>query len=661
MVAGRRPSGAHDRRPDEGYVRHHEPITDFERRARTTARLKRAFPLLQFGVDALSWAPAIYVTTFLRYDLRVGPVNELGVAQTVAVAIALQAVVGLGLGLYRRRFHYGSLDEVRVVATTVAVVALVLSLAVRLMGGGRIVPMSVPVLSAFVALVIMAVARFVARLVEDQHLRPSVDDSQPIVIVGAGRPTRQLVRTLLTTPDSPYRPVALLDDDPTRARLQVSGVRVEGRGADVVAVARRYGATAVLVAAPDLTGEALGAAASTWMDAGMRVLVVPPLATIVGELHAADIRPLTITDLLGRGEAEVDVAAIAGFVTGRRVLVTGAGGSIGSELCRQLGRYAPASLVMLDRDESGLHGTQLSIEGRALLDSPSLVLADIRDRDRVFEVFQQHRPEVVFHAAALKHLPLLEFNPAEGWKTNVVGTNNLLGAAVATGVRRFVNISTDKAADPTSVLGFTKRLCERMTAAVAAERDDRYVSVRFGNVLGSKGSMLGTFESQIKNGGPVTVTHPDVTRYFMTTEEAVALTIQAGAIGEPGEVLVLDMGEPVRIEDVARRLIDQAGGGIEIVHTGMRPGEKLHEVLVGRDEVGERSHHPLISHVPVAPLSYDEVRAACSVDGRLTLSPAAFELACGIGLGTSVPTTTTTTTTPAADARDDERPPTRSS
>ncbi|MFV0306175.1 MAG: polysaccharide biosynthesis protein [Desertimonas sp.] len=620
--------------------------------------MKRAFPLLQFGVDALAWAPAIALTAVLRYDLRVGPVNEFGVIRTAAVAAVLQAVVGLGLGLYRRRYHYGSLEEVRVVATSVAVVAMALSAAVWLMGGGRVVPMSVPVLSGFVALVIMAVARFAARLIEDQHLRPPVDGSQPIVIVGAGRPTRQLVRTLLTTPDSPYRPVALLDDDPARARTQVAGLRVEGRGADVVAVARRYGATSVLVAAPDLAGEALTVAASAWMEAGMRVLVVPPLATVVGELHAADIRPLTIADLLGRREAEVDVAAIAGFVTGRRVLVTGAGGSIGSELCRQLGRYSPASLVMLDRDESGLHGTQLSIEGRALLDSPALVLADIRDRDRMFEVFHQHRPEVVFHAAALKHLPLLELNPLEGWKTNVVGTANVLDAAVANGVDQLVNISTDKAADPTSVLGFTKRLSERMTAAVAVESGNRYVSVRFGNVLGSKGSMLGTFERQIANGGPVTVTHPDVTRYFMTTEEAVALTIQAAAIGEGGEALVLDMGEPVRIDDIARRLIHQAGDGIEVVYTGLRPGEKLHEVLVGAGEVGTRPHHSLISHVDVPPLSYETLRDACSVEGRLSLSVATLELACGVGLAPGEPGAATMM---SVDVRHDERPPTRSS
>ena len=261
---------------------------------------------------------------------------------------------------------------------------------------------------------------------------------------------------------------------------------------------------------------------------------------------------------------------------------------------------------MLDRDESGLHATQLELEGRALLDSPSLVLADIRDRDRMFQVFQQHRPEVVFHAAALKHLPLLEFNPSEAWKTNVVGTHNVLEAAQAAGVGRLVNVSSDKAVDPASVLGFVKRICERLTADVADRTGLPYVSVRFGNVLGSKGSVLGVFERQIRDGGPITVTDPEVSRYFMTSEEAIALTIQAGAIGRPGEVLVLDMGEPVRIVEVARRLAEQARSTAPIVYTGLRPGEKLHEVLLGSGEADQRPIHPLISQVPVPPLRFED-------------------------------------------------------
>jgi FlaA1/EpsC-like NDP-sugar epimerase len=250
---------------------------------------------------------------------------------------------------------------------------------------------------------------------------------------------------------------------------------------------------------------------------------------------------------------------------------------------------------------------QLSIEGRALLDSRNLVVCDIRDRDRVDQIFAEHRPEVVFHAAALKHLPLLEMHPAEGLKTNVWGTQVLVDASLEHGVDRFVNISTDKAADPCSVLGYTKRLAERLTAAAANHGTGVFLSVRFGNVLGSRGSVLTAFAKQIEAGGPVTVTDPDVTRYFMTVEEAVQLVIQAGAVGRDGEALVLDMGEPVKIDDVAKRLIAEADRPIEIVYTGLRDGEKLHEVLFGADEDGSSPSHHRISHVAVPPLSVGQL------------------------------------------------------
>jgi dTDP-glucose 4,6-dehydratase len=271
-------------------------------------------------------------------------------------------------------------------------------------------------------------------------------------------------------------------------------------------------------------------------------------------------------------------------------------------LCRQIDHHAPAALIMLDRDESGLHQVQLTIQGQALLDAREMVVCDIRDRAALQAVFDEHRPDVVFHAAALKHLPLLEMWPGEAVKTNVLGTQNVLDASVAVGVKRFVNISTDKAARPTSVLGYTKRVAERLTASAAQEARGSYLSVRFGNVLGSRGSFLTTFRAQIAAGGPLTVTHPEVTRYFMTVEEAVELVVQAGAVGRSGEVLVLDMGAPVRILEVAERMVAAADEPIDIIFTGLRPGEKLHEQLWDDGEVDARPVHPLISHVPVTPL-----------------------------------------------------------
>ena len=320
-----------------------------------------------------------------------------------------------------------------------------------------------------------------------------------------------------------------------------------------------------------------------------------------------DIRPVTDADLLGRHTIDTEIESIAGYLTGRRVMVTGAGGSIGSELCRQINQFAPSELIMLDRDESGIHQTQLSIEGRAMLDSRSLVLCDIRDVSALDAVFSEHHPEVVFHAAALKHLPLLEMWPGEAVKTNVFGTQNMIEASKRFGVAKFINISTDKAANPCSILGCSKRVAERLIAAAGADSAGTFLSVRFGNVLGSRGSVLTAFRQQIAAGRPLTVTHPEVTRYFMTVEEAVQLVIQAGAIGDNGEVLILDMGAPVLIADVARQLANQAKRPVEIVYTGLRPGEKVHEDLFGSGELDVRPRHPLISHVPVPALSHDDI------------------------------------------------------
>ena len=332
------------------------------------------------------------------------------------------------------------------------------------------------------------------------------------------------------------------------------------------------------------------------------MMVLPPLREWTGgQLKLGDIHEFDVTDLLGRTPIKTDLNSIADYVRGKTVLITGAGGSIGSEIARQVHQFGPKELVCLDRDESALHSVQLSIYGTGLLDTPDMVLCDIRDKPALRKIFDAHRPQVVFHAAALKHLPLLEQYPEEGWKTNVHGTLDVLECAAEFGVETFVNISTDKAADPTSVLGKTKRRAEELTAWFAENCAGDYLSVRFGNVLGSRGSVLHTFAQQIDRGGPVTVVDPDITRFFMTIPEACQLVIQAGAIGEGGQVLVLNMGEPVRILDMAKRLIRDSGKDIDVQITGLREGEKLHEVLFSGSEDSAPSAHPLISSVRVEP------------------------------------------------------------
>ncbi len=352
----------------------------------------------------------------------------------------------------------------------------------------------------------------------------------------------------------------------------------------------------------------------------MRLVIVPPVRErIHRQVSLGQLREFNVEDLLGRRPISTDLSEIADYITGKVVLVTGAGGSIGSELARQV--LGPAKLVLLDRDESALHSLQLSIYGVGLLDTDDMVLCDIRDKAALQEVFRRHKPEVVFHAAALKHLPMLEMYPLEGWKTNVRGTLNVLDAAHEAGVETLVNISTDKAADPTNVLGQTKRIAERLTSWYAGQYGVRYLSVRFGNVLGSRGSVLHTFRSQIERGGPVTITHPDITRFFMTIPEACELVLQAGAIGRPRDVMVLDMGEPIRIMDVAKRLIEESHRtDIEITYTGLRHGEKLHEVLFSALEEGQPSDHPLIKRVTVPEMAPSEVHAASVLDQRAVQS-----------------------------------------
>ena len=400
------------------------------------------------------------------------------------------------------------------------------------------------------------------------------------------------------------QPVGFLDDNPDTHRLSISGVPVLG-GRDQLSQARtRTGATTLLIAIPSADSALISDISARARELSMEVKVLPAVQNLNERpLDTSDIRDLTDEDLLGRRKVVIDLQQISDYLVNRRVLVTGAGGSIGSELCRQLARFNPAELIMLDRDESALHEVQLSIHGRALLDTPQTVLADLRDEATINHIFDTRKPEVVFHAAALKHLPLLERYPLEAYQTNVLGTLTLLNAAQRTGVGVFVNISTDKAANPISVLGYSKRIAERVTAAVGqTAKSGKYMSVRFGNVLGSRGSVLMSFRDQIAKGGPLTVTHRGVTRYFMTISEAVQLVIQAGAIGSSGEALVLDMGTPVSIYDVAKQLVANSGKPVEIEIVGLRAGEKVHEELFGDGEIDTRPRHPLISHVPVLPV-----------------------------------------------------------
>jgi FlaA1/EpsC-like NDP-sugar epimerase len=426
------------------------------------------------------------------------------------------------------------------------------------------------------------------------------------LIVGAGEAGRTLARDLRRTPEYGLEPIGFLDDSPIKK--SAAGLPVLGATSDLVAVASKLAADVVIIAIPSLEPRQVRELAESASAAGVSVRYLPSFgAALERDARISDLRRLRVDRLLGRQEMHVVRTSSRAVVEGKRVLVTGAGGSIGSELCRQIKAFRPASLHMLDHDESNLHRLQMQLDGRALLDSDELLIADIRDADRIHQLCRDLRFEVIFHAAAHKHLPLLERHPSEGVKSNVMGTKHLVAAAVATGVENFILISTDKAADPISILGATKRIAEMIVQAHAGGYT-RFASVRFGNVLGSRGSFLSVLSEQIENGEAVTVTHPDVTRFFMTVEEAVGLVIEAASMAELGETFVLDMGEPVRIVDLVRNYAAQFNlreGDFEISFTGLRGGEKLNESLFSEDEERLRTDHPRIWATHPAPPAAD--------------------------------------------------------
>ena len=567
----------------------------------------------QFVLDIFAWVLAVAIALVMRSYLQ-GEVDIRGVVQSTLIRVlpvvsVVQAVTGYIVGIYRRRWRYGSFDEVKGLILSALITTVVL-MAIRFLDTSvDAFPRSAIIAGGIFGLFFTTASRYTWRLVREQLRRPSAHNSTKLIIYGAGEGGIQIVNTMLRNPNSIYLPVAFLDDNSKTHRLRISGVPVLGGRDEIAKVAQRTGASTLLIAIPSADSTVVGEIVELARQSKLEVKILPVVQSLDDrEVDTADIRDLTDEDLLGRRRVKINLDEISQYLVNRRVLVTGAGGSIGSELCRQLVKFNPGELIMLDRDESALHEVQLSIYGRALLDTPQTVLADLRDKKAINEIFETRKPQVVFHAAALKHLPLLERYPHEAYQTNVLGTLTMLIAAQRAGVEIFVNISTDKAANPISVLGFSKRIAERLTAAFAfSSGPGKYISVRFGNVLGSRGSVLMSFRDQITKGGPVTVTHRGVTRYFMTISEAVQLVVQAGAIGQTGEVLVLDMGKPVNIHDVAEQLVKNSGKPIKIEVVGLRVGEKVHEELFADGETDERPRHPLISHVLVKAIDQTSV------------------------------------------------------
>jgi FlaA1/EpsC-like NDP-sugar epimerase len=567
--------------------------------------------LPQLAADLVIVVTAWWLAFRLRFDEFLPVYYEEYLSwRLLGLVAALKLAVFALFGFYNRWWRYVSTRDMWGAARGVVAASLVTFLLFAFFDvHAADVPRTVWVIDGLLTLAFVAGSRMLARtIIERPQSRSIVARGKEVIVVGAGDAAQLMLKEMLRTPALGYTPIGLVDDDPRKRNMRLHGIRVLGTTDELAHILRDRRPDEVLIAIPSASGDQRARIVEIARAENVAVKTLPGLHELIaGDLDLANqIRPVEVEDLLGREPVEVDVDAIASYVAGKTVLVTGAGGSIGSELCRQLARAEPQRIVMVDQAESALYDIERELVDERRFSACVPVLADVRNKRRLHEVFGRYRPDVVFHAAAYKHVPLMEANPLESVANNVLGTRIVADAAIAHGVDRFVLISTDKALNPYSVYGQSKTLCEWIVGS-HGERDDvptKFVAVRFGNVLNSAGSVIPLFRRQIERGGPVTVTDPEMTRFFMTIPEAVALVIQAGAIGGRGRILVLDMGEPIRILDLARNMIRLSGKepdvDVPISFIGARPGEKIHEELFAEGETWKPTTHPKIVALDVA-------------------------------------------------------------
>ena len=570
--------------------------------------------LWQVAVDAALIVAAWVLAWYLRFEGAARPVyyDRYLEWDVVALVLGIKLPIFVAIGFYNRWWRYVSTQDMWVAVRGVGAASVVAYLVFTLLDfHPASVPRGIWIVDLLLLLALVAGSRLLARtLIERPSARSIVARGKEVIIAGAGDAAQITLREMLKNPALGYTPIGLVDDDPRKKNLRLHGIRVLGTTDELRRILRERRPDELLIAIPSASGEARERIVEMARAEKVPVKTLPGLYELIaGDFNlAGQLRPVEVEDVLGREPVEVDIDSIAGYVTGEVVLVTGAGGSIGSELCRQLARVGPTRLVLVDNGEPGLFEIERELVDERGFHATAAVLADAGNATKMRQVFDQYRPAVVFHAAAYKHVPLMEANPLEAVRNNTLVTRTVADIAVEFEAKRFVLVSTDKAVNPKTVMGQSKALCEWVVEAWG-NRDDtttRFCGVRFGNVLGSSGSVIPIFRKQIARGGPVTVTHEEMTRYFMTIPEAVQLVIQAGAIGGRGQVYVLDMGDPVRIVDLAETMIRLSGkeprSEIQIALVGARPGEKLHEELWSADETVTPSSHEAIMLVTRPPI-----------------------------------------------------------
>jgi FlaA1/EpsC-like NDP-sugar epimerase len=569
--------------------------------------------LPQLAADLAIVVVAWYLAFRLRFDTDLPVYYERYLSwQVLGLVAAIKLSIFALFGFYNRWWRYVSTRDMWGASRGVVAASLVTFLVFSFFSiHAADVPRTVWVIDGLLTLAFVAGSRMLARtIIERPQSRSIVARGKEVIVIGAGDAAQLVLREMLRMPALGYTPIGLIDDDPRKKNLRLHGIRVLGTIDQLSHVLRDRRPDEVLIAIPSASGELRARIVEMARTENVMVKTLPGLNELItGDRDLAiQIRPVQVEDLLGREPVEVDLEAIHSYLAGKTVLVTGAGGSIGSELCRQIARAEPQRIVLVDQGESALYDIERELVDERQFSAGVPVLADVRDRNRMRQVFERYRPAVVFHAAAYKHVPLMEANPLESVRNNVLGTRVVADVAIEFGTERFVLISTDKALNPHSVYGQSKTLCEWIVGS-HGDRDDvstRFVAVRFGNVLNSTGSVIPLFRRQIARGGPVTVTDAEMTRFFMTIPEAAALVVQAGAIGGRGRILVLDMGEPIRILDLARNMIRLSGkepdADIEITFIGSRPGEKIHEELFAEGETWMPTTHPKIVALDVSPV-----------------------------------------------------------
>ncbi|MGD6831887.1 polysaccharide biosynthesis protein [Sutcliffiella halmapala] len=510
--------------------------------------------------------------------------------------------------LYHNAWQYASVGELigilKAVTFSVAVTGFVQLFVVEN------VYVRVLIITWMLHMILIGGSRFSFRLFRDYY-RKTRTDKKKTLIVGAGAAGTMVARQLLQNREADLQPVAFVDDDVKKQRLQILGIPVLGDVTDIESIVEKNEIENIIIAIPSLGKKEINTIYKECGKTEAKTQIIPMLEDLMlGKVSVNEFRDVEVEDLLGREPVKLDMKSISESITGKTVLVTGAGGSIGSEICRQISNFNPETLVLLGHGENSIYTIEMEL--RSTYNEAFTILteiADIQDRDKMFTIMEKYQPDVVYHAAAHKHVPLMERNPEEAVKNNIFGTKNVAEAADTFGVGTFVLVSSDKAVNPTNVMGATKRFAEMVVQQLAQESQTKFVAVRFGNVLGSRGSVIPLFKKQIQAGGPVTVTHPDMTRYFMTIPEASRLVIQAGTLARGGEVFVLDMGEPVKIVDLAKNLITLSGYSIDeigIRYSGIRPGEKMYEELLNEDEIHKENVFPKI-HIGKASLKEETV------------------------------------------------------